>query len=278
MQSGLVGAAGGAQSEVDHRLDGVRAPLLHRDFERRAHEIIDFINAQRPLVGLPEALTEAWERFVAAEPNLELRRFGEVIADARRQAVTQRRLDDDRERLHHGHLNHEELAELGHHYELLRYQACVYNHMLRGLIERHHDQFTRETLTAWLISASQGVRDWAVAEVTGSVSEVALHAALVGLPELVNLRYGTVEDDLKGYDFVADWQGALVTIDAKTGMYHPLTERKHGHRHLEISVPRQLVDDFRVTRAGLDLLRHEARQALRAHAGVRVHAAHHHYH
>jgi len=49
----------------------------------------------------------------------------------------------------------------------------------------------------------------------------------------MNVRHGTVDEDLKGYDFLAFYEGQLVTLDAKTGLYRPLTERKHGHRHLE---------------------------------------------
>ncbi len=251
--------------------------LIRADFARRANEIIRSIDEGRAQFGLSEALTQTWEQFVLAEPDVELRRFSEVIADARRQATTQRQLDDDREQLHHGHLNHEQLVERGHHYELLRYQACVYNHLLRGTIELHAEQFSRAQLLAWLTSASQGVHAWALGEITGATSEIALHAALTGMPELEGLRYGTVEEDLQGYDFVAYWQGALVTIDAKTGLYHPLTERKHGHRHLEISVPRESIAEFHLTRRGLDILRHEVRQALHAAPGTGVHASHSHY-
>jgi hypothetical protein len=111
----------------------------------------------------------------------------------------------------------------------------------------------------------------------GAVSEMALHAALQGLPELKELRYATIEEDLAGYDFVAEWQGKLLTVDAKTGLYYPLSERVHGHRHLEISVPREAVKDFKVTRKGLDLLRHEVRQALQRGTGVSKHASHLHF-
>jgi hypothetical protein len=133
------------------------------------------------------------------------------------------------------------------------------------LIESSRQYFSREELMGWLVEASLGRVQWAHSELTGALSEVALHAALQGLPELEGLRYATVEEDLAGFDFVAQWHGKLLTIDAKTGFYRPLMERKHGHRHLEISVPRQAVQDFRVTRRGLAVLRREARQALGGH-------------
>jgi len=91
------------------------------------------------------------------------------------------------------------------------------------------------------------------------------------------LRYGTVEEDLAGYDFVSNWHGRMVTVDAKTGFYAPLSERKHGHKHLEISVPREAVKDFRVTRRGLDILRHEVRQALYGDGAAHTHGSHHYF-
>jgi hypothetical protein len=243
-------------------------------FAERAKQMLGLMNNLRAEVGLTEAINTAVERYANDEPNAELRRFGEVLGYARRQALIQQQLDDDREQLHHGHLSHEENESVGHHYETLRHEACVYNHALRGLLEACGQYFTREELMSWLTTASQGRGHWAKGEVTGAVSEMALHAALQGMPELAELRYATVEEDLAGYDFVAEWQGNLVTLDAKTGLYFPLSERKRGHRHLEISVPREAVKDFRVTRRGLDLLRHEVRQALHRSAGVERHALH----
>jgi len=236
--------------------------LTHDDFARRVQSIIELIDEQRGELGVNGAVSEAIERYVDPEANLDLQRFSEVVVLARRQAMLQQWLDDDREQLHHGHLNHEELTSVGHHYETLRHEACTYNHKLRWVIEHYGQHFSRDELTDWLISVSQGRHEWARAEVTGAISEVALHAAMQGLPELEGLRYGTVEEDLAGYDFIAQWQGELLTIDAKTGRYWPLSERKHGHRHLEVSVPHEAVDGLRVTRQGLDGLRLEVRQAL----------------
>ncbi len=238
--------------------------LRHHEFVNRAEAIIRDLENLRSEWGLKEALSQIWEKYVEAETEPDLRRFGEVIADARRQATTQRQLDEDREQLHHGHLRHDELVMVGHHYDTLRRQACIYNHLLRGVIEHYGEEVTRDELTGWLTSASLGVSGWAIGEITGAVSEYALHAALNGLPELSGVRHGTVEEDLHGYDFVANYEGQMVTLDAKTGLYRPLTERKHGHRHMEISVPREAVDGFKLTRHGLDVLRSEVRQALHA--------------
>jgi hypothetical protein len=232
------------------------------DFERQAKAILAAIEEYRVELGFTDALMLVHERFVDNEPDRELRQLGELMAQARRQALIQQQLDDDRQQLHRGHLSHDERVEVGHHYEMLRYEACSYNHRLRSFIESHREHVTRDQLTDWLVSASQGRRQWAVGEITGAVSEVALHAALMGLPELTGLRYGSLEEDLKGYDFLATYQGKPVTVDAKTGFYHPLSERKHGHRHFEISVPREVMEGFRLTRDGLDLLRREVRSAL----------------
>jgi hypothetical protein len=254
-----------------------RSPLNHVVFARRADEILDLVTHLRGELGLTEALRVVADRYVDDEPHPELKRFAEVVALARRQAVLQNRLDDDREELHHGNLGHEELVSVGHHYEMLRHEACRYNHMLRGLIETCGTYFSRDDLMRWMTSASQGRAQWAKSEITGSVSEIALHAALQGLPELRGLRYASLEEDLIGYDFVAEWNGRLVTVDAKTGYYPPLSQRKHGHKHLQISVPREVVKEFQVTRKGLDILRREVRQALGSGLEERPSPAPHHF-
>jgi hypothetical protein len=241
------------------RHDGLLDP---RSFEWRAQDILGVIEDRRGEVGLNGAIDEAIEQFVDPEPNQELRRFGEIVALARRQALLQEWLDDDREQLHHGHLDHDGLVRVGHHYETIRHEACVYNHKLRGVIELSGHFFSRDQLTDWLVSVSQGRHEWARGEITGAISEVAVHAALQGLPELSGLRYATVEEDLAGYDFVCEWSGKLLTFDAKTGRYWPLSERKHGHTHIELSVPHEAVHEFTLTRQGLNRLRQEARQAL----------------
>ncbi len=255
----------------------VIGPVQARDFAKRAREILMAIETNRSGLGLTDALLLVNEQFADGEPRSELRALAELMVQARRMALVQQQLDEDRERLHHGHLGHDELTEVGHHYEMLRYEACAYNHKLRSFIEAHRELVEREDLTDWLSAASQGRRQWVVGEITGAVSEVALHAALMGLPELRNLRYTTVEEDLMGYDFVAEWQGRLVTIDAKTGYYHPLSERKHGHKHLEISVPREELHGFTLTRHGLELLRHETRRALTAETAGEFHGPHGHH-
>jgi hypothetical protein len=270
------------EEDALRRHDGSIDP---RAFAWRAQDIIGVIEDRRGEIGLNKAIDEAMEQFVDPEPNQELKRFAEVVALARRQAMLQEWLDDDRERLHHGHLDHEGLVRVGQHYETLRHEACVYNHKLRAVIETSGHFFSRDDLMGWLVSVSQGRHEWARAELTGAISEVALHAALQGLPELVGLRYGTVEEDLAGYDFITEWQGNLLSIDAKTGRYWPLFERKHGHRHLEVSVPREVVgDDFRLAKHGLNRLRAGVRQALNSqnqgHSQFRQEHPHHtpHHH
>jgi hypothetical protein len=255
-----------------------QAELTEEDFKSRATAIMAAIDEARGELGLHEAVLAAIDRFVHDETHPVLSCFSQVMLLARRQALLQEALDRDREELHHGHLSHEENVTTGHHYEMLRREACEYNHLLRGLIESSGPSFTRQDLIDWLSAASQGRRQWATSEVAGAVSEIALHAALQGLPELRGLRYATLDEDLSGFDFVAMWQGQIVTVDAKTGYYAPLAEHKHGHRHLEVSVPHEAVRDFRVTRHGLDLLRHEVRQALHHEVDIEVHASHSYYH
>ena len=243
----------------------------------RAEEILQFIEANRATLGWQDVIEQATEKYVENETKLELKALAELMLKARNLAVVQNQLDDDRRALHSGRLLHEQNISIGHHYEMLRHEACAFNHQLRGFIEAHREVIDRTELTRWLSAASGGRHEWAAAEITGAVSEIALHAAVMGLPELRELRYGTVEEDLHGYDFVASWQGRPLTVDAKTGYYQPLTERKHGHEHLEISVPRDVVRGFRLTRAGLDDLRLQVRRALQNKLGVERHASHKHY-
>src|SRR5471032_2667336 len=87
--------------------------------KRRAEEVLAVISHIRAVDGMKEAVHVVAERFVDGEPHPELRRVGEVLALARRQALIQQLLDVDREALHHGKLSHEELISTGHHYEML---------------------------------------------------------------------------------------------------------------------------------------------------------------
>jgi hypothetical protein len=240
--------------------------------KRRAEEILTIMSHLQGVHGLREAISVVEERFIDGEPEPELKRLAEVMALARRQALLQQLLDVDREALHHGHLSHEEHVSTGHHYEMLRHQACTYNHLLRGLIEVGSQYFSREELMSWLTSASLGRAMWAKGEITGAVSEIALHAALQGMPEIRKLRYGSVEEDLMGYDFVGEWEGRLLTIDAKTGFYPALSEIKRGHRHLEIAVPREIVKDLRINHRGLASVRQEIHLALTGKTESEYHA------
>jgi hypothetical protein len=244
---------------------------------QRAEEILIFVESYRAEFGWARVAELAREKYVENEQQLGLQALGDLLLRARTMAVIQNQLDDDRQALHSGRLSHEQNISIGHHYEMLREQACTYNHQLRGFIEAHRENIDRLELTRWLTSASGGLKKWAESEITGAVSEIALHAALMGLPELINLRYGSLSEDLHGYDFVSSWQGRKVTIDAKTGYYQPLTEEKQGHEHLELHVPRDVVDGFRLTRQGLDSLRRDARTALRAKVGIELHVSHKHY-
>lgn len=239
-----------------------QTPAQPDEFARLALAIVESIEQHRDEHGLNEAISQAKEDLVDALTNQELKHFGEVVVGARRQAKLQEWLDADRDKLHSGQLDHQERVSVGHQYEALRHEACEYNHHLRSVIELSGHHFDREDLTNWLVDVSQGRHEWAVAEIQGAVSEVALHAALQGVPELAGVRYGSVAEDLAGYDFIAELNGKLLTVDAKTGKYWPLDERKHGHRHLEVSVPHEAVNGFWIKRPAMDRLRTEIRQAL----------------
>src|ERR1700760_3850130 len=106
-----------------------------QEFEKRAQLVLAEIARLREHEGLDEAIRQVMEDYVDGEPHTELQRLAKGLGFARRQALIQQRLDEDREALHHGHLSHEELVSVGHHYEMLRHQACEYNHLLRNMIE-----------------------------------------------------------------------------------------------------------------------------------------------
>jgi len=90
------------------------------------------------------------------------------------------------------------------------------------------------------------------------------------MPEITGVRHSTVDEDLAGADLVATWQGKVLTIDAKTGLYQPLVTHKHGVLHLEVSVPREAMDGLRLTDEGEIILHQEVRQALGENFGRRT--------
>ena len=224
-------------------------------------ELRDELSSQSHLLGTSDAVHYLEEVYANGSHTELVSSLATVLLHARSHAKLQPLLDADREALHSGLLDHFQRLETGHHYETLRHAACEYNHAVRSFIEAHREMVARDQLVAWL-GEFGGSNRWADAEVTGATSEIALHAALMGLPELANLRYATLDEDLHGFDFTAEWQGQQITIDAKTGRYTPIVERMRGHRHLEIYVPRDAMDGFRLTRHGLDSLRREIRVAL----------------
>src|SRR5664279_2832408 len=122
----------------------------HEAFSTRAGQILDMLGARRGEADWSTVLDEARERYVEAEKNGSLRLLGEVLLRARQMALVQRRLNDDREALHHGHLDHEEHVSVGYHYEMLRREACEYNHLLRGMIETDGRDISRHELIGWL--------------------------------------------------------------------------------------------------------------------------------
>jgi hypothetical protein len=250
---------------------------MDRLIAQRAEEILVFIESYRAEYGWAHVTELAQNKFVELETVPELANLADLLLKARSMAVIQTLLDQDRRALHAHWLSHEENLSVGHHYEMLRREACTFNHQLRGFIESHQESVSRYDLTRWLTTASGGRHAWAEAEVTGSTSEIALHAALQGLPELKEVRYGTLDEDLHGFDFLTQWQGRIVSIDAKTGYFHPLTEEKQGHEHLEIHVPRDAVEGFRITRRGLSDLRNEVRRALTWKVQPAPHWSHHYY-
>jgi len=236
--------------------------LTRTQIADRVADIARFFEETRRHLSQREILTAAWEKYVEGEQNPELRRLSEIVADARRQVMIQRQLDDDRERLHHERMDHHQHVALAQHYDTLREEACVFNHSLRRFIEGYAGEVNENEVMEWLMIAGFGAREWAESEVIGAVSEIALLTALKDMPELSQVRHATVEEDLHGFDFMAVWRRQPVTIDAKTGLYPPLTLRKRGHRHLEVSVPRQAVRNLRLTPDGLSLLMYEIREAL----------------
>jgi|GEM_PF-1265449 hypothetical protein len=228
----------------------------------RAETIVSDLDSFRAQHGQSEALTLVWEKYVEAETDPDMRRLGELIADSRRQAMIQHQLDDDREAMHSGRLNREQFQEMQHRFDTLRRNACVYNHMTRVFIDEYAEVVSEHEIVDWMIGASFGARQWALAVVRGAVSEIALRRALLNMPELSGVRHSTVEEDLVGIDFIAQCQGQVLTIDAKSGLYRPLSLHKRGHRHLEISVPRDAIEKLRLSDEGEKLLHEEIRQAL----------------
>lgn len=245
----------------------------HERFVARAADIITTVSdGLRDSKPLHEAIGIAIENYIGhPDDDEKLQKFSHLIVNARKQAMIQDQLNEDRRLLHSGTLSTEDDISRGKHYDMLRREACEYNHELRKFIEGHSGDVTRDELTGWLSRASQGRNKWAEGEITGAVSEAAVHMALQGMPELRGLRHGTVDEDLRGLDFVGQWQGRLVTFDAKTGDYLPLTVKKNGHMHIELSVPR--IVGFRLTPHDLDNVRYDARHAMHAFVDLESHGS-----
>src|ERR1700683_3101228 len=164
------------------RSDETVAEALSREgLTQRAAEILTFIEQLRQEWGLQEALRAAEEYYVDNEAHGSLQRLGRVLVRARRQALIQQQLDEDREQLHRGRLPHNELVSTGHHYEMLRREACEYNHELRTLIEVDGHHFSRYELTDWLVRASQGRHSWVQGEITGAGRQSAFAGAMAGV-------------------------------------------------------------------------------------------------
>jgi hypothetical protein len=261
---------------ADNRPENSSQRVGHEELSARADDIITTISSGLREHSLRESIDIARENYGDhADDPLDLQDFSRLLLDARKQADIQGRLNDDRAQLHSNDLSHEERLSVGHHYEMLRRSACEYNHELRNFIEMHSHSIDRQELTDWLTRSSQGRHKWAEGEITGAVSEIGVHAALQGMRELRQVRHGSVDEDLHGFDFVANWQGQPITFDAKTGEYPPLSERKGGHLHLEVSVPR--ITGLQVDRQGLDYIRGDVRRALQERAGVDKLASHRHF-
>ncbi len=226
-----------------------------------ANALLVDLEALAHVHGMSEAAASIQDTYARGDDPL-MASLAPVLVRSRFQAHNQELLDSERDRLHSGRLTHEERISTGHHYETLRHAACEYNHLLRGFIESHREGITRDELTACLVEASHSHERWTDGEITGAVSEIALHAALMGMPGVSGTRYASLDEDLHGFDFTCEWRGETVTIDAKTGRYPAIVEHLHGHKHLEIYVPRDAMDGFRLTRHGLDSLRREVRIAL----------------
>jgi hypothetical protein len=271
-QAGAIGFTEPIAIKLPHSgiIEALRRPK--NEYLNRAELIIDEI--QKGLAKHPqnEVIDDLREKYLyKSDDDIELQRLTQVMLRSRQQSDIQDALNADRTRLHDHGLTHEEKISVGAHYEMLRHEACEFNHALRTLMENNGKYFTRDQLTGWIGKASHGHYRWAEGEITGAASEIAVHAALQGLPELKGVRYGTIAEDLAGYDFVCVWMGSLLSVDAKTGHYPPVEEIKHGHRHIEVSVPREIIKGFNVTRKGLAIIRFDIRHALSIEANMAAH-------
>lgn len=89
---------------------------------------------------------------------------------------------------------------------------------LRETIDNFPD-LSRDQLEDWLWRAS-GDREYAKRRMTGLAAEIATYEALLDLEDIVSIRFGTPEEDVKGIDLVIKLRGRErpIWVDVKSSI------------------------------------------------------------
>lgn len=185
----------------------------------------------------------AWQTYVTEEDNPDLAGFSSLILGAYGYHFYQRELDSVRG----GGYNHLNIPEQRSYRDQYRYALCQYNHQIRDFILAHGEEVPRQRLERWT-GAVSGADQWAKSLVAGAVSEAAIFVALQDEPELHNLRFGSIEEDLAGSDMIGTTAAGIpLHIDIKSGSHEPVTRKTPQGLKLEISLRHQLLEGYQLT-------------------------------
>ena len=174
-----------------------------------------------------EAYKRAHERFVEREADPQLQRFGKLLLLAPLVVRSERRLGDIRQHMTRGQRLDRTTAD--ERRQLVR-TSCAYNQMWRAFLEEHQEEVPPSQAAVWLERAGGNNAGWAKRMVNGMATEIAAAKMLGRMEgtetdkrlELSNIRYGDLEQDLKGQDILFDLpDGQTGAVDVKTGQHRP---------------------------------------------------------
>lgn len=190
-----------------------------------------------------EALAYAYESYVndAEDPRMGLQAW--VLINAPVAENNQRILNDLK-----GRQASDPRARKALKRELIdrKRAACSFNQEVRRLVLSSPDSFSRDDLTNWLERWSGGNNMWAHQLVGGVAAEVAVARAAQHLPGF-KVELGTLEDDVKGADFIlVGPNGSRVRVDVKSGGHQPLDQVAIGRSNVQVGVERSDIEGFSI--------------------------------
>jgi hypothetical protein len=184
----------------------------------------------------------AWETYVMDEENPNLAQFAAIMISAHNYYQYDAGLSELTKQP-----SHLQIPEQKSRRDEYKYMLCQFNHQIRDFILAHGDQVPRDKFEAWMAKCGQVPEQWANSRIAGVISEIGVYMALLDEPSLINLRFGSVEEDLLGKDMLAETSSRqMIQIDVKSGTHEPVTKKIPDGIKLEISLRHQLLSGYRL--------------------------------